>query len=83
MNIYEKITKRILFYLDNMNNDEEFKKNNPDITAQEFLCAKVNSNITPKRLVNILNGKAKRITLSELVHIARVLNIEIKDFFVE
>ena len=42
MNIYEKITKRILFYLDNMNNDEEFKKNNPDITAQEYLCAKVN-----------------------------------------
>lgn len=83
MNIYEKITKRILFYLDNMNNDEEFKKNNPDITAQEYLCAKVNPNITPKRLVNILNGKAKRITLSELVHIARVLNIEITDFFVE
>ena len=26
MNIYEKITNRILFYLDNMNNDEEFKK---------------------------------------------------------
>lgn len=83
MNIYEKITNRILFYLDNMNNDEEFKKNNPDITAQEYLCAKVNSNITPKRLVNILNGKAKRITLSELVHISRVLNIEITDFFVE
>lgn len=83
MNIYEKITKRILFYLDNMNNDEEFKKNNPDITAQEYLCAKVNPNITPKRLVNILNGKAKRITLSELVHISRVLNIEITDFFVE
>lgn len=83
MNIYEKITKRILFYLDNMNNDEEFKKNNPDITAQEYLCAKVNPNITPKRLVNILKGKAKRITLSELVHIARVLNIEITDFFVE
>lgn len=48
MNIYEKITKRILFYLDNMNNDEDFKKSNPNITAQEYLCAKVNPNITPK-----------------------------------
>ena len=51
MNIYEKITNRILFYLDNMNNDEEFKKNNPNITAQEYLCTKINPNITSKRLI--------------------------------
>lgn len=81
MNIYEKITKRILFYLDNMNNDEEFKKNNPDITAQEYLCAKVNPNITPKRLVNILKGKAKRITLQEVCIICYWLNIEVPDLF--
>lgn len=81
MNIYEKITNRILFYLDNMNNDEEFKKNNPDITAQEYLCAKVNPNITPKRLVNILKGKAKRITLSELVYISKALGIDVYILF--
>ena len=81
MNIYEKITNRILFYLDNMNNDEEFKKNNPDITAQEYLCAKVNPNITPKRLVKILKGKAKRITLSELVYISKALGIDVYILF--
>ena len=81
MNIYEKITNRILFYLDNMNNDEEFKKNNPNITAQEYLCTKINQNITSKRLINILNNKAKRITLSELVYIANVLSVDITDLF--
>lgn len=81
MNIYEKITNRILFYLDNMNNDEGFKKNNPNITAQEYLCTKINPNITSKRLINILNNKAKRITLSELVYIANVLGVDITDLF--
>lgn len=81
MNIYEKITNRILFYLDNMNNDEEFKKNNLNITAQEYLCTKINPNITSKRLINILNNKAKRITLSELVYIANVLGVDITDLF--
>ena len=66
MNIYDKVTIEILKYVDKMNNDEEFKKVNPGITAQEFLCARVNSDITAKRLVNILNGKAKRITIKEL-----------------
>ena len=61
MNIYDKVTIEILKYVDKMNNDEEFKKVNPGITAQEFLCARVNPDITPKRLINILNGKAKRI----------------------
>ena len=64
-----------------MNNDEEFKKVNPGITAQEFLCARVNSDITPKRLVDILNGKAKRITIKELCIICYALNIEITDLF--
>lgn len=41
MNIYDKITIEILKYIDKMNNDEEFKKVNPVITAQEFLCAMV------------------------------------------
>ena len=81
MNIYDKVTIEILKYVDKMNNDEEFKKTNPEITAQEFLCARVNPNITQKRLVNILNGKAHRITRAELVVISRVLRIELIDLF--
>ena len=81
MNIYDKVTIEILKYVDKMNNAEEFKKVNPGITAQEFLCAIVNSDITPKRLVNILNGKSKRITIKELCIICYALNIEITDLF--
>lgn len=80
MNIYEKITIEILSYLDKMNNDNEFKKINPGITAQEFLCARVNPHITPKRLVNILNGKAKRITIKKLCAICYGLNIGVPEF---
>lgn len=81
MNIYDKITIEILKYIDKMNNDEEFKKVNPGITTQEFLCTRVNPDITSKRLVNILNGKAKRITIKELCIICYALNIEITDLF--
>lgn len=48
---------------------------------QEFLCTRVNPDITPKRLVNILNDKAKRITIKELCIICYALNIEITDLF--
>ncbi len=81
MNVYEKITIEILSYLDKMNNDDEFKKANPGITAQEYLCARVNPRMTPKRIVNILNGKAKRITIKELCIICYALDIEITDLF--
>lgn len=81
MNIYGKVTIEILKYIDKMNNDDEFKKSNLGITVQEFLCARVNSDITSKRLVNILNGKAKRITIKELCIICYALNIEITDLF--
>ncbi len=33
MNIYEKVTIEILKYVDKMNNDEEFKKINLEMTA--------------------------------------------------
>ena len=79
MNIYEKITIQILSYLDKMNNDDEFKKINPGITAQEYLCARVNPHMTPKRLVNIITGKAKRITIEELCIICYALNIEVPE----
>ena len=81
MNIYQKISVEILKYLDKMDNDEEFKKTCPDIKAVEYLIAKVNPDISPQRLMNILSGKAKRITIKELCIICYALNIEITDLF--
>lgn len=81
MNIYQKIVVEILKYLNKMDSDEEFKKNCPDITATEYLIAKANPDIKPQRLINILSGKAKRITLQELCIICYWLDIELKDLF--
>lgn len=81
MNIYQKISVEILKYLDKMDNDEEFKKTCPDIKAVEYLIAKVNPDISPQRLMNILNGKAKRITLQEVCIICHWLNIEVAELF--
>lgn len=64
-----------------MDNDEEFKKTCPDITAAEYLIAKANPDIKPQRLINILSGKAKRITLQELCIICYWLGIELKVLF--
>lgn len=81
MNIYQKIVVEILKFLEKMDNDEEFKKNCPNIKAVEYLIAKANPDIKPQRLINILSGKAKRITLQELCIICYWLNIELKDLF--
>ena len=81
MNIYQKIVLEILKFLEKMDNDEEFKKNCPDITAAEYLIAKANPDIKPQRLINRLSGKTKRITLQELCIICYWLNIELKDLF--
>lgn len=81
MNIYQKIVLEILKFLEKMDNDEELKKNCPDITAAEYLIAKANPDIKPQRLINILSGKTKRITLQELCIICYWLNIELKDLF--
>lgn len=81
MNIYQKIVLEILKFLEKMDNDEEFKKTCPDITATEYLIAKANPDIKPQRLINILSGKAKRITLQELCIICYWLDIELKDLF--
>ena len=63
-----------------MNNDDNFKRENPNITAREYLCTKINPNITIQRLVNILNGKAKRITIKELCVICYGLDVEVPEF---
>ena len=55
MNIYEKIAINILYYMDKLQNDEEFKKQCPGITAGEYLAVK--TKIKPQRLNNILAAK--------------------------
>ena len=64
-----------------MKDHEEFIKNCPNVTPQEYLIAKANPDIKPQRLINILTGKAKKISLAELVIISRALRIELVDLF--
>ena len=81
MSLNDKIILKILDYLDKMNSDEEFKKTCPNITPQEYLCVKVQPYIKPKRLINILTGKVKRIRLDEVDIISKVLNVDVTYFF--
>ena len=77
MNINERIVRNILLKLEEMNNDKKFKKMNPGITAKEYLYAKLYYDIKTERIINILNFKAKRITLKELVCISKALNVSL------
>lgn len=77
MKTNEIIIYNILRRLDEIDNNKDFKSNYPDISAIEYLYAKVYPNIKLKRLMNILNCKAKRISAFELKYIAQALNIEI------
>ena len=76
MNIYEKIAVNILYYMDKLQNNEEFKKQCPDITAGEYLVVK--TGIKPKRLNNILTAKGKA-RIDEVYRIAMVLNVKVSD----
>ena len=77
------ITDGNLFQIDVSfnSNDENYKKRFPDMSASEYLITKANPDIKPQRLINILSGKAKRITLQELCIICYWLDIELKDLF--
>ncbi len=81
MNIYQKIVVEIHKYIDNMDNDEDFKKKNPNTTATEYLIFEIDPDIKPQRLMNILEGRAKRISLQELCIISYWLNINLTDLF--
>lgn len=81
MGINEKIVLNILEELVKLNENEEFKKACPDITAQEYLCAKVHPHIKPQRLVNILNLDIKRIRIDEIEIIAKALGVDIAVLF--
>ena len=77
METKEIIIDNILKRLNEINNDEIFKKANPNISAEEYLYAKVYKIIKLKRLTNILNGNAKKITTNELCNIANALNVSL------
>ena len=79
MNLNEKIFNNILLKLKEIYDNEIFKKNNPGITSREYLYAKVHNNIKLKRLINILNGKAKRITTYELIYFSKALNVSVSE----
>lgn len=74
MNIYEKIGKNIKYYLSQLNNDVKFRKLYSNISSIEYLS--VQSNISIKRLKNIISGTAKT-RICELYKIAIVLNVKI------
>ena len=79
MNTNDIIVRNILLKLDELDNDENFKKNCPGIKSQEYLYSKVYKVISLKRLVNILHGKAKKIKVEELVIISKALNVSLND----
>ena len=76
MNIYEKIAVNFLYYMDKLQNNEEFQKQCPGITAGEYLVVK--TGIKPKRLNNILTAKGKA-RINEVYRIAMVLNVRVSD----
>ena len=80
MNIYEKIAINILYYMDKLQNDEEFKKQCPGITAGEYLAVK--TKIKPQRLNNILAAKGKA-RIDEVYKIAIVLGVKVSDIITQ
>lgn len=81
MGINKKIILNILEELVKLNENVDFIKNCPDITPQEYLCAKVRPYIKPQRLVNILNLNVKPIRIDEVEIIAKALGIDISVLF--
>lgn len=76
MDIYKIIASNILYYINLLEKDEEFKKQNPDITVIEYLLTI--TEIKPKRLSNILNEPSKT-RIPEIYRIAIALNIKVEN----
>lgn len=80
MNIYQKIAINISCFVDKLNNDEVFKKENPNITVKEYLS--LHTGIKINRLNNILKGTAKT-RIYEVYHISMVLGVKISDIITD
>lgn len=76
MTIYESIGNNIKYYMNQLENNIEFKNECPNVTAFEYLVEK--TKISSKRLNNIINGKA-RTRIDELYRIAMVFGVRIDD----
>lgn len=76
MNIYEKVSANILYYMDKLQKSEEFQKQYSNIKVEEYLVVK--TEINSKRLSNILTvkGKAK---IDEIYVISLALNVKLSD----
>ena len=82
MSIYQKIAINILNEMDKLQNSQEFKKSCPDISAGEYLAAKLIDKIKPQRLCNILSGKA-HTRVDEIILIAQVLRVSVDKITLE
>lgn len=80
MNIYQKIAINISYFVDKLNNDEVFKKENPNITVKEYLS--LHTGIKINRLNNILKGTAKT-RIYEVYSISMVLGVKISDIITD
>lgn len=80
MNIYQKIAINISCFVDKLNNDEVFKKENPNITVKEYLS--LHTEIKINRLNNILKGTAKT-RIYEVYRISMVLGVKISDIITD
>lgn len=76
MNIYEKVSANILYYMDKLQKSEEFQKQYPNITVEEYLT--IETEIKPKRLDNILTAKGKA-RIDEIYVISLALNVKLSD----
>ena len=76
MTIYESIALNIKYYMNKLENSIEFKNECPNATVFEYITEK--TEISSKRLNNILNGKA-RTRIDELYLITKTLGVKIDD----
>lgn len=76
MNIYEKVSANILYYMDKLQKSEEFQKQYPNIKVEEYLVVK--TKINSKRLSNILTVKGK-VKIDEIYVISLALNVKLSD----
>ncbi len=76
MTIYENIGNNIKYYMNELENNINFKRECPNVTAFEYLIEK--TEISSKRLDNIISGKAKT-RIDELYLITKALEVRIND----
>ena len=76
MNFYDIVANNILYYMEQLERDKDFKKNYPDTKVFDYICK--NADIKPRRLKKILEiGAVRRPTIYEAYKIAFVLGVPI------